>query len=457
MKNSTAVVAVAAAKRHKILQHDHDDQQSLIPGLPDHIAQEFLNSVHPFTLFSVCHSWRKLIHSPSFLPYLCLYSLLLPTKPSKDVSETLATFTNSVEFACFDPISSKWMLLPPPPPPPPPDPPLRLLVKHPSFISRNMPIQTVSVSGKLILLAATADHFLPAFPRPLIFSPRMKSWSYGPSLANPRRWCAAGVSGSMVYVASGVGSHYNPEVARSVVKWDLNESSIIGPNGAHDCQCKQKQCCLHHSHPILQSQTIFEEFNVHPSIFLKSSSNRDSNYTCVCCANNNNQKEGKSGWKWEEMSGLKDGKFSREAIEAIGWRGKLCMVNVKGDAAKQGIIYNVGSDTWQEMPEGMLAGWRGPAAAMEEETLYTVDESKGALRRYDEERDIWVEVIEHEMLKGAEYVAAAGGRVCIVGRGGSGIVVVDVVAEPPRSVVVDTPVGFQVLNIHILPRMSQLD
>ncbi|PHU08639.1 hypothetical protein BC332_20499 [Capsicum chinense] len=398
MKNSTAVVAVAAAKRHKILQHDHDDQQSLIPGIPDHIAQEFLNSVHPFTLFSVCHSWRKLIHSPSFLPYLCLYSLLLPTKSSKDVSKTLATFTNSVEFACFDPISSKWMFLPPPPPPPPPDPPLRLLVKHPSFISRNMPIQTVSVSGKLVLLAATADHFLPAFPRPLIFSPRMKSWIYGPSLANPRRWCAAGVSGSMVYVASGVGSHYNPEVAR------------------------------------------------------------DSNYTCVCCANNNNnQKEGKSGWKWEEMSGLKDGKFSREAIEAIGWRGKLCMVNVKGDAAKQGIIYNVGSDTWQEMPEGMLAGWRGPAAAMEEETLYTVDESKGALRRYDEERDIWVEVIEHEMLKGAEYVAAAGGRVCIVGRGGSGIVVVDVVAEPPRSVVVETPVGFQVLNIHILPRMSQLD
>lgn len=201
----------------------------------------------------------------------------------------------------------------------------------------------------------------------------------------------------MVYVASGVGSRYNVEVARSVVKWDLDNSSGLN-NWAH--------------------------YSV------------------------------EKGWEWEEISGLKDGKFSREAIEAIGWKGKLCMVNVKGDAAKQGIIYNVGMDTWQEMSEGMLVGWRGPVAAMAEETLYTVDESKGVLRRYDEERDIWVEILENEMLKGAEHVAADGGRVCVVGGGGSGIVVVDVVAKPPRLVVVETPVGFQVLNIHVLPRMS---
>lgn len=281
----------------------------------------------------------------------------------------------------------------------------------------------MSVSGNLVLLAATADQFLPAISRPLIFNPRTRKWSYGPQLATPRRWCAAGALGNAVYVASGIGSHYNSVVARSVVKWDLKESDSSGShsNETH-CYCS---------------------------------------YACqrsICCSsnNNNNGKEGQNVWKWEEMSGLKDGKFSREAIEAIGWKGKLCMVNVKGDAAKQGIIYNIGMDTWQEMPHGMLVGWKGPAAAMAEETLYMVDESKGALGRYDEERDIWVEIMENEMLKGAEYVAAAGGRVCVVGGDGSRIVVVDVMAEPPRLVVVETPVGFQVLNIHVLPRMSQL-
>ncbi|KAJ8538432.1 hypothetical protein K7X08_027653 [Anisodus acutangulus] len=399
MNNSTTT-ARAAVKRHKI-HHDHDDHQSLIPGLPDHIAQICLNLVNPSTLFCVCLSWRKLIYSPSFPPFFSIYALLLSPKSSIDKTKHSAYFSNSVEFAYFDPISSKWQLLPPPP-----DPPLRFLVKHPSFISRSLPIQSVSVSGNLILLAATADQFTPAISRPLIFNPRTRNWSYGPRLSAPRRWCAAGALGNAVYVASGVGSRYNPEVARSVVKWDLDECNR---NGAHYCNC---------------------------------------NDTCT--------RGFKSGWKWEEMNRLKDGKFSRDAIDAIGWKGKLCMVNVKGDAAKEGIIYNVGKDTWQEMPEGMLVGWRGPAASMAEETIYMVDESKGALRKYDEERDIWVEIFENEMLKGAENVAAASGRVCVVGGGGKVIAVVDVVAEPPRLVVVETPVGFQVLNIHILPRMSQL-
>ncbi|KAL2490094.1 F-box/kelch-repeat protein SKIP25-like [Forsythia ovata] len=81
------------------------------------------------------------------------------------------------------------------------------------------------------------------------------------------------------------------------------------------------------------------------------------------------------------MGGLKHGKFSRDAIDAIGWRGKLCMVNVKGDVAKEGAVYDVQTDAWEEMPVGMLVGWRGPAAAMDDDTIYMVDESKGALRK----------------------------------------------------------------------------
>lgn len=154
------------------------------------------------------------------------------------------------------------------------------------------------------------------------------------------------------------------------------------------------------------------------------------------------------------MGGLRDGRFSRDAIDAVGWRGKLCMVNVKGDAAKEGIIYDVKNDTWEEMPEGMLAGWRGPAAAMDEETIYMVNESKGVLRMYNPGKDAWVQILESKMLQGAQYVAAAGGRVCIVGGSGPGIVVVDVAVSPPKFWVVDTPRGFQAVAIHVLPRMS---
>ncbi|KAK4364838.1 hypothetical protein RND71_016196 [Anisodus tanguticus] len=413
--NITAVTAAGAAVKCRRKLHQHHQYQSLIPGLPDDIAQICLSRVQPLTLYSVCQSWRRLVYSPWFPPFLSIFSLLKPSKSSE----------NSVQFANFDPISAKWHLLPPPPL----DPPLRLLLRHPSFISRHLPIQSVSVSGNFVLLAATTDNLLPALSRPLVFNPLTRKWSYGPPLATPRRWCVAGACPSVVYVASGIGSHYNPEVARSVEKWDLKSStSKLYPI---NLSCWDSQKIL-----LKQNCITFDQ-----STFLKSS-------------NTDMQK----GWKWEKMSCLKDGKFSREAIEAVGWKGKLCMVNVKGDAAKEGIIYDVGSDTWQEMPEGMLVGWRGPAAAMDEETIYTVDESKGALRKYDQGSDSWIEVLENEMLKGAQQMATAGGRVCVVSDGGGdGIVVVDVVAEPPRVVVVESPVGFQVLDVHILPRMSQLN
>lgn len=155
---------------------------------------------------------------------------------------------------------------------------------------------------------------------------------------------------------------------------------------------------------------------------------------------------------------MRDGKFSREAIDAVGWRGKLCMVNVKGGSAKQGVIYDVATDDWYEMPEGMISGWRGPAAAMDEETLYAVDESKGVLREYDAGSDGWEEILWEERLRGAEQMAAAGGRVCVVCGGGGGILVVDVVAKPVRLVCeVSVPVGFQAVAVHVLPRMSRPD
>ncbi|XP_073277072.1 F-box/kelch-repeat protein SKIP25-like [Primulina huaijiensis] len=366
-------------KAEKGEDHNHHiQQQALLPDLPDHIAQLCLSLVPPSTLYSVCHSWRQLIYDPSFPPFLSLYALFEKTEPRPQA-------LNSFQFCSFDPISCDWKHLPPPPP----GLDSRFLLRHPSFISRKLPIQSVAVSGKLIFLAATADQLQPALSKPLIFDPITKQWAHGPSILKPRRWCAAGASRTTVFVASGIGSHYNTDVARSVDKWDLNFQSD------------------------------------------------------------------KQEWSWEKMRNLKDGKFSRDAIEAVGWRGKLCMVNVKGDAAKDGTIYDVETDSWQDMPEGMLAGWRGPAAAMEEETIYVVDESKGSLKRYDQFRDMWEEVVKNEMLKGAQQIAVARGKVCVLRADGGGIVVVDVAASPARLCVVDAPPGLQGVAIHILPRLSQ--
>lgn len=187
------------------------------------------------------------------------------------------------------------------------------------------------------------------------------------------------------YVASGIGSQFSSDVAKSVEKWDLM-------NG------------------------------------------------------------GKNS-RWEKARELKDGRFSREAIDAVGWKGRLCVVNVKG---VEGAVYDVVANTWDDMPEGMVKGWRGPVAAMDEEALYGVDENSCTLRKYDEIMDDWREVVKSELLKGARHVAAGGGRVCAVCENGGGIVVVDVTAASPMIFVVDTPLGFEALSVHILPRMSKI-
>jgi hypothetical protein len=88
-------------------------------------------------------------------------------------------------------------------------------------------------------------------------------------------------------VASGIGSQYNTDVAKSLEKWDLQNQKAMISN--------------------IPSKT--------------------------------------TTWKWVKVKELKNGRFSRDAIDAVGWRGKLCMVNMKGDAAKEGIVYDTEKDT----------------------------------------------------------------------------------------------------------------
>lgn len=362
-------------------ENKSQNEQQLLPGLPDHIAHLILSKIPPSILFSVSHSWRSFIYSPLFPPFYSLYTLLTPSNIANSSSFTNTSpqqILTPITFFTFDPISSQWQPLPLPPP-------LSLLLRHPPFISRDLPVQSVTIGDRLAVVAGTTQHLAPALSHPLVFDPLSQNWEYGPPVPVPRRWCATGALGRSLYVASGVGPHFTTNTARSVERWDLSKG-------------------------------------------------RD---------------------KWEKVSSLRDGRFSREAADAVGWRGRLCMVNVKGDAAKQGAVYNAEKDTWGDMKEGMVSGWRGPAAAMDEDTIYVVDESKGMMRKYVEERDGWVDVVESKRLRGAQQMAARGGRLCVVCKGGSEIVVVDVVASPPRMWVVEPPEGFNVAAVHILPRMNR--
>ncbi|ESQ33689.1 hypothetical protein EUTSA_v10009358mg [Eutrema salsugineum] len=382
---ATSAAELPPAKRRRI---DGGKEVALIEGLPDHISEICLSLVHrPSLLSAVCTRWRRLLYSPEFPPFPSLYALFVDSN-SDPAAPGQSRVNPAIRFMCFDPVSSKWDPLPPPPP----DLPLhRILYRHPSFISFNLPIQCVSAAGKLFLIAGSNRELSPAISHPLIFDPISSTWTSGPPIGSPRRWCATGACGGVIYVSSGMGSQFSTTVAKSIEKLDLTNRNRI---------------------------------------------------------------------QWEKLREMRDLRFSREAIDAVGWRRKLLMVNVKGDAIKEGAIYDVVMDDWESMPEEMVVGWRGPVAAMEEETLYSVDERRGTVRKYDEEKREWREVVVveggEEMLKGAQQVTAVAGKLCVVTVEGR-IVVVDVVAEPAKFWTVEIPQGLEPVSVHVLPRMSRPD
>nr|QNT17576.1 Kelch repeat F-box 12 protein [Salvia miltiorrhiza] len=385
---TTPITMDAAAKKHcenKDMSIDGNEQFQLesepvlLPGLPNHLARLCLADLPPSLLYRVCISWRRFIYSPNFPPFYSLYALLAPTAPAPNCECQL----HSATFSCFDPIAWKWRSLPSPPPPP-----LCMLSRHPSYISRILPIQSITASGHLLLIAANTHNFLPALTCPLVFDPPSSKWIFGPPFASPRRWCVTGSIDSSVYVASGTGAQYHRDVAISLERWDMSKKE--------------------------------------------------------------------ADWIWETRAEFKDAKFSREPIEAIGYRGKLCMVNIKGKALKEGAVYNIVMNQWEQMPRGMLGGWTGPAT-IDDEVMYVVDQETGSLSKYNPDNDCWEQFVgPSNHLKGAEHISAGRGKVCAVSADGGKIFVVDIAAttRPPNFWILEPPQGMEVIAVHILPRMS---
>lgn len=400
---ATAAGAAEPNKRHRTAAapahmdaEPEQEEQPLLPGLPDHLAQLCLAPLPPRLLHAVCRPWRRLLYSPSFPPFLALYAVL----------DDAAAFAGSgVSFAAYDAVAGRWDELPAPPMP---SPPPRLW--HPAFLSRRLPLQSVAAGGRLVLVAGSTRALAPALPRPVVFDPAARSWRLGPRLPfAPRRWCAAGAARGRVFVAGGVGAGYDASDARSGATWDPAADAAAAA-------------------------------------------------------------------AWEPIPPMRDARFSRDAAEAVCAAGKVCMVSLRGRGAKEGAVFDLRAARWEDMPPGMLAGWKGPAAAAaaggdeDETTIFVVDEERGALSAYDWAGDRWRTVVESERLKGAAEMAAGGGRVCVAAQGGDKVLVVDVApsrsrrwgtpaaAEPrPQVWEVEAPPGKRVVALHVLPRMARAD
>ncbi|KAK9095665.1 hypothetical protein Scep_027134 [Stephania cephalantha] len=392
---TTTTTTTCSKKKKKKVGLDSSSSSELIPGLPEHLAEECLSRVHPRVLYKVCHSWRRLIYSPTFPPFLSLYALLASSSSS----------SSSVLFSTYDPISSTWVSLPLPLPPPPPPPP-PLLHRPPPPRPVPLPLQPPPPPPRRHLPPPPP----PALPRPLLFSPASSHWLLGPPISPPRRWCAAGSLHNSVYLASGFSSSFNHLVARSASRWTLPNINIQIPSKNLFQDEEQYRIKV-------ESDNHFQE--------------RDKEQYRIKVEADNNLLDDEVGGRWEEVAGMRDAAFSREAAEAVGWRGKLCMVNVKGNAVKVGVVYDERKGAWEEMREGMLrGGW-------------------GRWRRWMRRRCTWW------MRGGGDgEMAAGGGRLCVVCRGGSGVLVVDVAPRPGRVWVVDPPPGNSVIAVHVLPRIS---
>ncbi|XVE90337.1 hypothetical protein DITRI_Ditri20bG0069400 [Diplodiscus trichospermus] len=104
------------------------EDETLLPGLPDDLAQHCLSFLSP-SLISVCHPWRRLLASLlSFFP--SLNALLSPSEiPTRRNLGDCAP-QNSIQFFSFDPLSSTWRTFPSLPQ----DPPLHLLPRQSATI-----------------------------------------------------------------------------------------------------------------------------------------------------------------------------------------------------------------------------------------------------------------------------------------------------------------------------------
>ncbi len=365
-------------------------QQPLLPGLPDFLALECLARVSLATISSVSHAWRKLLSD--------LYFQRLRAQHGTVDLDWVYTLVKSPVDGCFrwyafDLVAGRWHDLPPPPHA------MDFQLTAPGCIGVSYSVQCTSTGTKLVMVAALKwrkpplqqpppgdDHdnrpaaaakpgqvhdsseeqdmdysrsttttararrsrmrpiLEPALENPLVFDPITSSWTIGSPFRVARKWCACGVGAedeNLVYVVSGCGRDWDVNVAKSAEVYDVA---------------------------------------------------RDT---------------------WRRIAGPTSSKCSSEATAAVALGGNLHIVSGRGVFAKVGLVYTPATGKWTEMARHLREGITGECVSVDGK-LFVLDEVNGRLRVYDPEEyePEWRVFMEDARLQNLEQLVGRGSKLC---------------------------------------------
>lgn len=166
--------------------------------------------------------------------------------------------------------------------------------------------------------------------------------------------------------------------------------------------------------------------------------------------------------KWERLQKLSTSKFSGEAMNAVLNNNKLYFVSGRGVFSKDGVVYDLGTNSWLEMSPGLKWGWRGPCVSVNGK-FYLLETPAGKLKVYVPERDEWDTIMVDSRLANLEVFVGTKGKIVAIEaasgkdketNAGSLLRVIDIAFETPQ--IFDIPVqDGQVVSVQVLAMMNQ--
>ncbi|KAG0561892.1 hypothetical protein M758_9G116800 [Ceratodon purpureus] len=166
--------------------------------------------------------------------------------------------------------------------------------------------------------------------------------------------------------------------------------------------------------------------------------------------------------QWTKLQNLSSSKFSGEAMNAVSDSGKLYFVSGRGVFSKDGVVYDVATDSWSEMAPGLKRGWTGPCVVVNGR-FYLLETPAGKLKVYDVEKDEWETVLVDPLLQNLEVFVGTNGKIVAIeplkekdgepASGGSVLRVIDI-ASSDVPFIFDIPVEEgQLVSLQVLSMM----
>jgi hypothetical protein len=360
----------------------------IMVGLPDHLAMECLARVPLGALRGVSKGWQGLVYDPYF-------QSLREAKGAQRLDWVYALVqtggSGRFKWRAYDPFAARWHDLPPPPHA------MDFQLHNPGCIGVSYSVQCASSRHRLVMVAALKARrgnlprmtLEPALNHPYVFDTRTCQWRQGAPFAVPRKWCVCGVTGELLYVASGSGKDWDRELSKSAEVLNL-----------------------------------------------------DTNL-------------------WTKLHSLSSSKFSGEAMTAVAHNTKLYFVSGRGVFSKDGVVYDVATGSWSEMPPGLKRGWTGPCVAVDGR-FYLLETPAGKLKLYNPQKDEWETLLVDSRLQNLEVFVGTDGKIVAIESQKSVLRVIDV-ARPNQPLIFDIPaeegelVSVQVLGMmHKPPQHSSI-